>query len=139
MKATVYAAIVAVISMSTVLVAGSARAASEAVVSDHEVASTVTVSSVQARDGVVSGVVVNRSPHLIRNVELLIRYTWLWNDERHPGDDSPGRADYYKIRADIPPGQTAAFTYRPQPPLPQRTDGRFQPSVQVTGFTEIGK
>ena len=139
MKAAVYPAIVGIISMSLGVGVGPAHAASEAIVSDQQVSSTVTVSGVQVSDGVVSGVVANRSPRLVRNVELLIRYAWLWHDERHPGDDSPGRADYYKIRADIPPGQTAAFTYRPQPPLPHRTDGRFQPSVQVTGFTEVGE
>lgn len=113
--------------------------ATKELVSPSEVASAVRVSDVQARDGVVTGRLVNASRTPIRNVELLIAHTWLWNNERHPGTDSPGRTDLYTFSGEIPPQAQMPFTYNVSPPLPQRDDGRFQTDVQVVGFAQVGE
>jgi len=42
----------------------------------------------------VSGKVVNNSGKPVRDVQILVKYVWLWNNERKPGTDSPGRAVY---------------------------------------------
>jgi hypothetical protein len=98
----------------------------------------VVVRDVTTRDGVVSGVLLNRSLGRVRDVRLLIRHTWLWEDELHPGDDSPSRAGYDTVSDEIAPGGQVQFTYRPVPPLPERDDGRFETSVEVVGYTQIG-
>ncbi len=98
----------------------------------------VVVRDVSTRGGVVSGVLVNRSGKLLRDVRLLFQHTWLWSDEMHPGEESPGRVDYYTVKNDLPPNGTVEFTYRPDPPLPHRDDGHFETSVDVVGWTEIG-
>jgi hypothetical protein len=67
----------------------------------------------------------------------LIRYEWLWKNEFHPGKDDPGSSVYYNVPGEIPPGGTARFQYTPNPPLPKRTDGSFQISASVAGFTEV--
>jgi hypothetical protein len=107
------------------------------VVSPDEMSRTVAVEGVRVNGDEVSGTVVNRSDKPVRDVQLLIRYAWLWNNEFKPGKDSPGRADYETIRGEIPPGASKQFTYRPDPPLEHRRDGRFEPSVDVAGATEI--
>ncbi len=99
----------------------------------------VIVRNVSMKEGVVTGEVMNSSPRLVRDVRLLIRHTWFWNDERHPGTDSPGRAGYYTVSKDIPTEGRGMFTYRPEPPLPERTDGHFETSAEVVGFTEVGE
>ena len=112
---------------------------SESVLSDAQAAAEVRVSDVQAHDdGVVTGMLFNTSHTPVRSVELLIRHTWFWNIERHPGDDSPGRADVYAVHGEIPPRQQVPFTYRVSPPLPQREDGHFQTTVEVIGFAQVG-
>ncbi len=88
-------------------------------------------------DGTVSGVVVNRSGHILKDVRLLIDSTWLWDNEFRPGTDGPGRADYVTLHEEIPPGGSARFTYRPEEPLPRRSDGRFVTNVRVHGVTEV--
>ncbi len=98
---------------------------------------SVSVRDVTAEDGTISGVVVNNSGRLLQNVELLIRYGWMWNNEFSPGDDEPSRAVYYTLPEEIPPGGSVPFTYRPELPLPHRADGRFITSVQVVGFTQF--
>ena len=113
--------------------------AAETLTSGPEAAAAVSVTDVAAKDGTVSAVLVNRSQHVIKDVKLLIRHGWLWKNERHPGADSPGRAEYYVVHGQIPPGGSMPFTYRIDPPLPQRSDGRFSSSVEVVSFTEIGE
>jgi hypothetical protein len=98
----------------------------------------VVVRNLIVTDGTVSGVLVNTSHHLVRDVRLLVRHTWLWANERSPGEDSPGRTTYTTVHEDIPPGGSLPFTVRPNPPLPVRSDGRFETSVEVVGVTEIG-
>jgi hypothetical protein len=69
-------------------------------------------------------------------VQLLIRYTWLWNDEFHPGKDDPGTSVYHMVEQEIAPGGTASFSYTPSFAA-TRIDGRFETAVTVAGFTEI--
>lgn len=104
---------------------------------DGALAGEVVVQNVSLRDEAVSGTVVNRSPRSVREVRLQITYAWMWNDERHPGSNAPGRTEYYTLAAEIPTGGSAPFTYRPTTPLPTRSDGRFVPSVSVVGVTEV--
>ena len=61
-------------------------------VSPQEAAQVVAVTDLSVQDGTVSASLVNKSPRLVRDVHLLIRHAWVWNDERHPGADSPGTA-----------------------------------------------
>ena len=85
----------------------------------------------------VSGEVVNKSSATLRDVQLLILYSWLWKNEFHPGQDDPGRAVYLTVDKEIPPGQSAQFNYKPSPPLPERKDGYFDISTKVVGFTQV--
>jgi len=101
-------------------------------------AEAVVVRNLTVTDGTVSGDLVNTSRHLVRDVRLLVRHTWLWASERSPGEESPGRAEYPTVHEDIPPGGSRSFTMRADPPLPVRSDGRFETSVEVVGFTESG-
>ncbi|MGH3053884.1 MAG: hypothetical protein ACRDL7_02780 [Gaiellaceae bacterium] len=120
---------------STMLCAIDAHA-DATVASPQQAKQTVVVRDVHTQSDVVSGVVSNQSTHLVRDVGLLIRHTWMWNNERHPGSDSPGRAGFYSVAGPIAPGGSAAFTYRPTEPLPARSDGHFVTTVEVVAFTE---
>jgi len=113
-------------------------AAADAVVPREELSQKVVVRDVAVGDdGAVSGVLANTSGHRLQEVRLLIRYEWLWRDEFHPGSDSPGTASYYVVPEEIPPGGTVSFSYRPDPPLPRRSDGTFQTTVEVAGLLEF--
>jgi hypothetical protein len=75
----------------------------------------------------------------VHDVRLLIRYTWHWNNERHPGEDNPGRAEFSVVPLEIPPGGSVPFGHDASPPLPARSDGHFTTAVEVMGFTEVGE
>jgi hypothetical protein len=89
------------------------------------------------KDGEVAGEVVNHSKQTLRDVQLQIIYSWRWNNEYHPRADDPGRAVYVMVTGEIPPGQSARFSYDPAPPLPPRRDGYFEISIKVVGFAQV--
>jgi len=109
----------------------------ERIVPPSRLAERVTVRDVRTHDGEVSAVVVNTSDRPLRDVQLLISFQWLWDNEVHPGEGGPGRAVFYTIPQEIPPGGQVPFTYRPDVPLSERPDGRYMTTVSVAGFTEI--
>ena len=115
---------------------GAAMAAEVAVTDARQAAQSITPRDVQVQGDSISGVVANESSHSVQDVGLLIRYTWSWNRERHPGGDNPGRATFYTVVGPIAPGANAQFSYRTSEPLPTRSDGHFTPSVEVVAYTE---
>lgn len=106
-------------------------------VSQEQASSVVSVRNVAAKDGAVSGEVVNNSARTIRDVQLLIRYTWLWKNEMRPGQDELSDAVYYTVEGDVPPRGAKPFAYKRPTPPPARADGHYEVSVSVAGFTEV--
>jgi hypothetical protein len=102
-----------------------------------EEAKSVAIKDLKADASEVSGVIVNNTPHTIREIEVLIQYHWLWANEFKPGLESPGRVASLKLDKDLLPGESTTFRYVPNPPLPNRQDGRFDPEVVVAGFTIV--
>ena len=85
----------------------------------------------------ISGTVVNNTPHIVRDIEILVQYHWLWNNEFKPGVDNIGRTATVKLDKPLKAGEAAPFRYVPDPPLPARSDGRFEVEVSLGGFTVI--
>jgi hypothetical protein len=111
----------------------------EKIVSGQVAASKLELRGLEVgSEGSVTGTVVNGRGVVIEDVELLVSHTWSWSDERHPGQDNPGRVGYVRVTGEIPAKSSMAFSYTPDPPLPKRTDGSFQTTVAVHSFTEIG-
>lgn len=106
--------------------------------SREQAASVLTIDNLTVQDGTVTGELRNQTKNTIRDVQLFIRYNWLWTDERHPGKDSPSAAFYPTIAGEIAPGGSLPFKFTPSPPLARRTDGRFEtPSVSIAGFAQV--
>lgn len=88
-------------------------------------------------DGSISGTIVNHTDMTVRDVRLMIDYSWVWENDFKPGDENPGHTLYIIAPAAIPPHGEGSFTYRPTSPLPQESDGHFVTSVAVVGFTQM--
>ena len=97
----------------------------------------VAVRDVNETGGAVSGVVQNTSDRPLRDVELRVEHRWLWANEFRPGEDTMSRSSTITIPGEIPPGGSARFSYRPDPPLPVRSDGHFQTVVNVRALTRM--
>jgi hypothetical protein len=98
----------------------------------------VAIDKVTVQDGTVAGEIRNTSKNTVRDVQLFIRYTWLWANEFRPGKDNPSEAFYQMISGDIAPGGSMPFKFTPSSPLPKRSGGKFaRPTVSVAGFTQV--
>ncbi len=110
---------------------------SQSLRSKEEISRIVTPENITVRGDTVSGEVHNNSANTLRDVQLFIRYTWLWDNEFHPGSDDPGASHTYTLPKEIPPGGRVSFTFSPSPPLAKASGGHFATSVSVAGFTEV--
>jgi hypothetical protein len=111
---------------------------SQTVLTQQQAGSVLAIEKVAVQDGTVSGEIRNNSKNTVRDVQLLIRSTFLWKDEFHPGNESPSAVFYPTISGEIAPGGSLPFKFTPTPPLPNRKDGRFEaPSVSIAGFTQV--
>ena len=120
------------------LVACAAHAQSEAVTTKGDVSGNVALRDVRAQDGVVTGMVVNRAHNPLRDVQLLVRHAWVWDDDRHPGSVNPGTSSYITIAGPIPVGGEAPFSFRnPSSGVESGAQGHFTTAVEAVGFTEI--
>ncbi len=98
---------------------------------------TVTLSDVAIAGTSVSGTLINKSGSTLHGIHLELRQQFLWTDELHPSADNPGRAVPFELANDLAPHASTAFHFT-FPQLPDRTDGRFMSTLEVTGFTEVG-
>ncbi len=115
-----------------------ARAQSESTVLPETAAQRqLEVSDVLAAPERVQGVVINRTDAIAKDVVLLVRYEWLWLNERNPGEDTMSFADTTMVAGDIPPGGTAGFAYMPTRYLPNRQDGYYRIGVSVKSFRKL--
>ncbi|MGE5215877.1 MAG: hypothetical protein ACM3SP_02615 [Chloroflexota bacterium] len=119
------------------MVLGASNLKAQMVRERQEITKSLTLDKVHIADGVVSGEVVNSSPHTMRDVQLFIRYTWLWDNETKPGKNDPGTSTYYTLPKEIPPRGRSPFTFKPSSPLPTAAGGHFETSVAIAGFTEV--
>ena len=110
----------------------------QTVASENQAGSVLTIENLSVQGSSVSGAIRNKSSNTVRDVQLFIRYTFLWKNEFHPGKESPSAAFYPTVSGDIAPGGSLPFQFTPSPPLPKRSDGTFeQPSVSIAGFTQV--
>ena len=108
------------------------------VASQSQAGSVLTIENLATQGDTVSGVIDNKSPNTVRDVQLFIRYPWSWANEFHPGTNNPSEAFYQTVSGEIAPGGTLPFKFTPSSPLPKRSGGKFAPpSVSVAGFTQV--
>ena len=97
----------------------------------------VLVHDVKVDEKGISGKVTNSLLHPIRDIDLLLKYIWRWNDEFHPADNAPGNISVVTLKEQLAPGQTLDFAYAGPPPDAKRADGRFETEISVAGFTVV--
>ena len=125
------------LSAMTLLFMGLGSAQAQTALTEAEASKVVKIQNLNATPARISGVIANASAHTVKDVQLLIQYHWLWNNEWNPGQNPPGRAVTVNLDKELKPGETMPFSYKPMPPLPERKDGRFIPEVDVGGFTTV--
>ncbi len=96
--------------------------------------SVVRVRDVQVGDTEIRGTLVNFTDDELRDIQLRVRDMFLWRNERRPGIDDVSRSEEFVLKGPVAPHGAIAFT-APRTPLPLRSDGDFNTSVEVTAVT----
>ena len=86
---------------------------SQNVASQEQAGTVLGIDKVTVQDGTVAGEIRNKSKNTVRDVQLFIRYTWLWANEFHPGKESPSAAFYPTVSGEIAPGGSMPFKFSP--------------------------
>lgn len=63
----------------------------------------VVAEQVEFRDGELRGVLKNNTPHRVRDVELKIRYFWVWKVQHRLRGPAPELSFAYTVRREIAP------------------------------------
>ena len=130
--------ILAIFSAMVFIFAGLDSASAETVLSSQGASRALSFEKLDVNPSKISGVIGNKTPHTIKDVQLMIQYHWLWKDERNPGHDSPGRTVIIPLNGQqLEPGESQPFSYTPQFSLTSRDDGYFMPEVDVAAFTTV--
>jgi hypothetical protein len=110
----------------------------ESVTTKADLKGVIGFSNVTSQNGVVTGTVVNRGRYELRDVELLIRHVWVWDDDRHPGPVNPGTVSSLTVAGPIKVGGEAPFSFQlPSGDAVSTTPGHFTTAVEAMGYTEI--
>jgi hypothetical protein len=112
-------------------------ASADKALTPDQAAQKVEIRNVQVKGNIITAEVINKSPHPLSNLELLIQYHWLWNNEFKPGDPSPGKAVFVPLDKELRPGESTTFTAPLDPPPASRADGYYLTEVTLAAFTEI--
>ena len=135
MKTSAMLSVAAMLLLPVVL---ATSASGQDLISSRQLARSVYLGGVGVEpNGTISGTILNRTGLTVRDVKLMIDYSWVWGNDFKPGEDSPGRTVYLTAPNEIPPHGQGSFTYRPSPPLSARTDGHYVPMVRVVGYTQM--
>jgi hypothetical protein len=138
MKTTLSRALVSLFALTFLSLSGFPPTAWAQMIRDRvAIERIVSVDKVSVTDASVSGEVVNHSRNAVRDVQLLIRYIWLWDNETKPGRNDPSVSFYYNLPGEIPPGGRASFTFKPSQPIAQTSGGHFETSASIAGFSEV--
>jgi hypothetical protein len=129
--------ILVILSAMVFIFAGLYSASAETVLSSQDASRALSFEKLDVNPRKISGVIANKTPHTIKDVELMIQYHWLWKDERNPGHDSPGRTVIIPLKEQLEPGESQPFSYTPEFSLPSRDDGYFMPEVDVAAFATV--
>ena len=128
---SLYMAAFAGAALSSMCMVGSA----DVVMSPEEQATKLEIHDLAVVDGAIDGSMVNHTDQRLEDIILRVKYDWLWRDEIHPGETSPGWSVAQAMPVVLAPGESCKFHLTTEHPHTAREDGRFMPSVSVVSYT----
>jgi hypothetical protein len=123
--------------VSLAMILWSGQTLAQSIRSEEEVARVLAIEKIAVKGQTVSGEVHNLSSNTLRDVQVYIRYIWIWDNEFHPGSNDPSTSFIYTVPQEIPPGGRVPFTFSPPSQASKASAGDFMIRVPLAGFTEI--
>ena len=133
-----FAGAAAVIAVSLAVAWPTSARAGESLVGSGELGQTLSVEELKLEGDQVTGILVNRTEKVARDVRLQVIFSWLWKNEKHPGDNDPSFVVTEIPTAEVPPHGTLPFRYTYPSVVTARSDGEFMMDARVLGYSAVG-
>ena len=86
-------------------------------------------------DGIIEGELLNTTDKRVSDIEVLVRYSWVWSRESTKERESLSWANTFTFPVDLKPGDSSPLSIPPLQTLARRDDGKYLISAKVMGYT----
>ena len=90
-----------------------------------------------SEDGTIEGELLNTTADRVTDVQVLVRYSWVWTRESNIERDDPSWANTFTFPVDLKPGDSSPLSIPPLRDIISRDDGKFLISAKVMGYTRF--
>ena len=90
-----------------------------------------------AENGTIEGELLNTTAQRVTDVQVLVRYSWVWARESNIERDDPSWANTFTFPVDLKPGDSSPLSIPALRPIELRDDGKFLISAKVMGYTRF--
>ena len=109
----------------------------EQVLHQRSIERAVTFLYEVSENGTIEGELLNTTAQRVTDVQVLVRYAWVWARESTLEREDPSWANTFTFPVDLKPGDTTPLSIPPLRELTVRDDGKFLISAKVMGYTRF--
>jgi len=88
-------------------------------------------------DGTIAGELLNTTDKRVSDIEVFVRYSWVWARESSQQRESLSWANTFTFPVDLKPGDSSPLSIPPLRELSHREDGKYLISAKVMGYTRF--
>lgn len=88
-----------------------------------------------APNGTIEGELLNTTDKRVSDIEVLVRYSWVWARDSSQERESLSWANTFTFPVDLKPGDSSPLSIPPLQELADRDDGKYLISAKVMGYT----
>ncbi|MEM7467290.1 MAG: hypothetical protein AAF387_10435 [Pseudomonadota bacterium] len=90
-----------------------------------------------ADDGSIEGELLNATAQRVTDVQVLVRYSWVWARESNKERKNPSWADTFTFPIDLKPGDSSPLSIPALRKIENNDQGKFLISAKVMGYTRF--
>lgn len=109
----------------------------EQVLHQRTIESAVTFLYEVGDDGTIEGELLNTTADRVSDIQVLVRYSWLWERESSQERVDPSWANTFTFPVDLKPGDSSPLSIPPLREMTDNKDGKFLISAKVMGYTRF--
>ena len=109
----------------------------EQVLHQRTIESAVTFLYEVGEDGTIEGELLNTTADRVSDIQVLVRYSWLWLRESAKQREDPSWANTFTFPVDLKPGDSSPLSIPPLREMRDNQQGKFLISAKVMGYTRF--
>ena len=118
-----------------ILVGAAFGASANQVLEQRQIERSVALLFEVVDGGIIEGELINTTSQRVSDIEVLVRYSWVWHRDGAAKDDDPSWSNSFTFPIDLAPGESSPLTIPPLKPIVERDDGHYVINAKVMGYT----